>query len=203
MYSQALVPYQRGGLSRYQQPIQGEFVETSKSSKFDDFMDGVQNIVSVAGMLPGVGVVPDLVNAGVYAARGKGAEAAMSAASAIPIAGDAIGGARIAAKGLDGINTVSKVKPGRTMLQVSEKPKSFGSRVSGAAKWLGKGALGMGKDALMFSAISYLPMMLMGGGGEGGGSSSRSIDIPPYYIDPLSRQMMMEDRAINRLNQLR
>jgi hypothetical protein len=59
-------------------------------------MGWVHGTLDGAGFIPGLGAVPDLVNAGLYAARGEGGEALWSLGAAVPIAGDAAKGAKIA-----------------------------------------------------------------------------------------------------------
>ncbi len=55
-------------------------------------VDTVQDIISLGGLIPGLGDPLDLINAGVYAARGKGEEALWSLGSAAPFVGTYIGG---------------------------------------------------------------------------------------------------------------
>ena len=71
-------------------------------------LDGVQTALDVAGFVPGVGIVADLANAGISAARGDFAGAALNAAAAIPIAGDALKGGKMAAKGVDAATTAAR-----------------------------------------------------------------------------------------------
>lgn len=61
-------------------------------------LDGLQFALDIAGCIPVFGAIPDLINAGVSLMRGNFAEAAMSAVSAIPGIGDAVGAAKIAGK---------------------------------------------------------------------------------------------------------
>ncbi|MGV5309801.1 hypothetical protein ACV4V9_20475, partial [Pseudomonas aeruginosa] len=49
--------------------------------------DGLQTTLDVAGLIPGVGEIADLANAGISLARGDYAGAALSLVSAIPFAG--------------------------------------------------------------------------------------------------------------------
>lgn len=63
-------------------------------------MDKAQAILGAVGFIPYVGVLADLVNSGIYAARGKGVEASISFISAVPGLGDAVGLAYKAAKGI-------------------------------------------------------------------------------------------------------
>ena len=94
---------------------------------FDDAMDaagdaarGVGNAISnasisdightaldVAGMVPVIGEAADLANAGWYLAEGDKTNAALSAASAIPLAGNFATGAKWAKKGVDAVDLVS------------------------------------------------------------------------------------------------
>ena len=94
---------------------------------FDDAMDaagdaarGAGNAVSnasisdightaldVAGMVPVIGEAADLANAGWYLAEGDKTNAALSAAGAIPFAGNAATGAKWAKRGVDAVDMVS------------------------------------------------------------------------------------------------
>ena len=51
------------------------------------------------GFVPGLGAIPDLINAGIYAAEGDAVNASLSAVAAIPLAGDAIKGGVLIGKG--------------------------------------------------------------------------------------------------------
>ncbi|MEU4066519.1 DUF3990 domain-containing protein [Streptomyces wedmorensis] len=67
--------------------------------------------LDVVGMVPVVGEAADLVNAGIYAAEGDWKNAALSAAAAIPVAGNVATGAKLAknvAKAVDGGTAVAK-----------------------------------------------------------------------------------------------
>lgn len=56
-----------------------------------DVLDNTQLVLDLAGLVPGVGEVADAANVGISVARGKYIDAALSAVSLIPVAGDAIG----------------------------------------------------------------------------------------------------------------
>jgi hypothetical protein len=63
---------------------------TTPAAPPDDGAWGVvHGALDMLGFIPKLGAVPDLVNAGIYAARGKHDEARMSAIAAIPYVGDA------------------------------------------------------------------------------------------------------------------
>lgn len=59
-------------------------------------VDALQLLLDLAGMIPGAGAVPDLLNAGISAAKGDYIGAALSVVSAVPGLGDAAGAAKIA-----------------------------------------------------------------------------------------------------------
>lgn len=59
----------------------------------------VHGALDVAGFIPGLGAVPDLVNAGIYALEGNTVEAGISAVAAIPGFGDAVKGGALVVKG--------------------------------------------------------------------------------------------------------
>jgi hypothetical protein len=63
-----------------------------------DGWDVVHGVLDVAGFVPGLGAVPDLLNAGLYAVRGDLGNAALSAAAAVPLFGDAAKGTAMAVK---------------------------------------------------------------------------------------------------------
>lgn len=73
-----------------------------------DVLDAVQVGLDVAGMIPAVGNIADVVNAGVSVARGNYGEAALNLAAAIPGAGQAVAAAKLTAKAA-AIVTVAKV----------------------------------------------------------------------------------------------
>jgi hypothetical protein len=74
----------------------GDGMRARKAQQMDSTLDTIQGGLSMAGMLPGVGVIPDLVNAATYAARGKWGDAAMSGLQAIPFLGDLVGAKKVA-----------------------------------------------------------------------------------------------------------
>ena len=48
-------------------------------------LDGIQTALDLAGFAPGVGAVPDLLNAAISACRGNWAEAGLSILAAVPL----------------------------------------------------------------------------------------------------------------------
>ncbi|WP_375447099.1 type VI secretion system tube protein TssD [uncultured Fibrella sp.] len=80
------------------------------------FMEGLHGVLDVVGMIPVIGEVADLANAAIYTSEGRYGEAALSAASAIPLAGNIVGAAKF----------------GRRALKVADK-------LGDASKLVGKG----------------------------------------------------------------
>ena len=58
-------------------------------------IDALQLVLDLAGMIPGAGAIPDLINAAISLCRGDFVGALFSAGSAIPVLGDAAGAAKI------------------------------------------------------------------------------------------------------------
>ena len=73
-------------------------------------IDGVQGVLDVAGLAPGVGAAFDLANAGIYYLRGDYVNAATSAFSAIPGVGDFATATKFANKGIKVAQKVQKVQ---------------------------------------------------------------------------------------------
>ena len=60
--------------------------------------DGLHTSLDAAGLTPGVGIVPDALNAVIYAAQGDAVNAGISAAAMLPAVGQAAGLSRLAGK---------------------------------------------------------------------------------------------------------
>lgn len=71
-------------------------------------LDGVQMALDVAGMAPGVGAIPDLLNAAISVLRGDWFGAGLSIVAAVPLVGDAVGGAKIAYRGAKTMGVMQK-----------------------------------------------------------------------------------------------
>ncbi len=77
---------------------QGADIEIIKSAKTETgygLIDGIQDGLSVLGLVPFAGDVVDGINALIYLARGQHAEAAMSAAAMVPFGGIVSTGLRL------------------------------------------------------------------------------------------------------------
>lgn len=78
-----------------------EIVEAPKPEKksfWGGLLDKVQVVLDVVGLIPGIGEVADLANAGIYAARGDYLNAGLSLAACIPVGGQAATVAKMANK---------------------------------------------------------------------------------------------------------
>ncbi|GIE77713.1 hypothetical protein Aph02nite_36630 [Actinoplanes philippinensis] len=69
----------------------------------------VHTALDVAGMVPVIGEAADLTNAAVYAAEGNWGEAALCAAAAIPVAGNAIAAAKMGRNAKKAINAAEAI----------------------------------------------------------------------------------------------
>ena len=96
---QSLNKYQYclGNPLRYIDP-DGHQTSTADNLKNNSTLDKVQLGISIAGFIPGVGDVGDLVNAGISAARGNYKDAALDLVGAVPVIGSFISGGRRAVK---------------------------------------------------------------------------------------------------------
>ena len=88
-------------------------------------------VLNVAGMVPVIGAPADAINAGWYAAQGDWADAALSAATAIPGVGDVVGGARLAKTGLKIAEDGAEIAEGGIK---AERALKEGSEVASTAK---------------------------------------------------------------------
>lgn len=78
-------------------------IARGKASSNDEpsaFSEGLHGVLDVVGMIPVIGEVADAANAAIYLAQGDYANAAMSAASMIPLAGNVVGAAKLAKTGM-------------------------------------------------------------------------------------------------------
>ncbi len=75
----------------------------------ESVLDGIQLALDVAGFAPGVGAIPDLLNAGISALRGDWASAGLNLLAAVPLIGDVAKATKLAKKGLNSAKAVSNV----------------------------------------------------------------------------------------------
>ena len=110
--------------------------KTSAAGKAHDYVVGPA--LDVVGLVPGYGNVADLANAGIYAARGKKADAALSAASAIPGAGQVATGAKWAKKAAKGVKGLSKAAKAAKTAKKAKKASHAAKAAKRTAKIVNK-----------------------------------------------------------------
>lgn len=101
--------------------------EEKQQLDVDSVLDGIQLALDIAGLAPGVGAIPDLLNASISALRGNWTEAGMSLLAAVPGIGDAAAAAKMAQKGVKAAKTTAK-KAGTAVKDVNKvaKPQTIG-----------------------------------------------------------------------------
>lgn len=100
-------------LSRISAETEEEWKEKEQEELLADkeaLLDGIQTALDLAGFAPGVGAIPDLLNAAISACRGNWAEAGMSVLAAVPGIGDAAAGAKLANRGLKMVKAAKKTE---------------------------------------------------------------------------------------------
>lgn len=86
--------------------------ETEEKTKLnpESVLDGIQLALDAAGLAPGVGAIPDLLNASISALRGDWGAAGLSVLAAVPVIGDVAAGAKLACKGVKIAKSVDKTR---------------------------------------------------------------------------------------------
>jgi hypothetical protein len=95
----------------------------NKKPWWENGLNGLQTVLDVAGLIPGLGEIADGINAGIYAARGDYLNAALSAAAMIPGAGWGATAAKYSNKAgniADAVNTGSRVAGGKPPIVIGE-----------------------------------------------------------------------------------
>ncbi|MDP9794715.1 RHS repeat-associated protein [Catenuloplanes nepalensis] len=145
--------------------------------------------LDVVGLVPGVGEVADLANAAWYAAEGDYANAALSAASAVPFAGyaaSAVKGAKYVAKGVDaaqgaaksadtarsGAKAANAAQGGGRAAPAAPKAASGGGGPTAGAKASGGG--GSAAPAKSAGGAAPAKASARSSGGAGAGSSAKA-----------------------------
>lgn len=86
----------------------------------EEMLDGLQMALDAAGLFPGLGAIPDLLNACISACRGDWAGAGLSVFAAIPGAGDVAGAAKLIRNGAKIARKTKKVKSAAKLESMSE-----------------------------------------------------------------------------------
>jgi hypothetical protein len=145
--------------------------DAEQAAKHMSLSDLGHTALDVASFVPGLGTVTGLVNAGWYAAEGDWGNAALSAATAIPIAGDFVDAAKVgkdaitigkdvetavklgedAAKATEDGAKIAKdakdIKEGKDVAQAVDKSAATAAKASGPVAY---GSTDLGKTAIEF-----------------------------------------------------
>lgn len=121
---------------------QSDIVKDDYSIDADSVLNGIQMALDAAGFLPGVGAVPDLVNASISALRGNWLDAGMSVLAAVPLIGDAAAAGKIAYRGM------KMAKVGRTT--IAKQAKKYISKSITKDELLAKGICKSEKEVKAF-----------------------------------------------------
>lgn len=100
-------------LSQQRKETQDEWEKKEQAELLNDtdaLLDGIQTALDLAGFIPGVGAIPDLLNAAIYAVRGDKLNASLSVLAAVPAIGDAAAAAKIAGKGVKAAKAAKAAK---------------------------------------------------------------------------------------------
>lgn len=103
-------------LPKEQPQTQEELDEEAKVElTAEDMLDGLQMALDAAGMFPGLGAIPDLLNACISACRGDWANAGLCLFAAIPGIGDAAGAAKLMKNGAKMAKKSKKLQAARKL----------------------------------------------------------------------------------------
>lgn len=86
--------------------------ETEEKFKVEpeSVLDGIQLALDAAGLAPGIGAIPDLLNASISAIKGDWRAAGLSVLAAVPVIGDAATAAKFAQKGIKAAKAIKKAE---------------------------------------------------------------------------------------------
>lgn len=93
----------------------------------DALLDGIQTALDLAGFAPGVGAMPDLLNAAIYAVRGDKLNAGLSLLAAVPGIGDAAAATKIVGKG---VKAAKAAKKGAVTQKTANVGQPFGTTLT-------------------------------------------------------------------------
>lgn len=98
----------------------------------ESVLDGIQTALDVAGFVPGLGAIPDLLNAGISALRGDWVNAGMCVLAAVPGVGDVAAAGKLAYKGTKLAGAT--VKTSKTLNKSAKVSASTAKKTTGVSK---------------------------------------------------------------------
>nr|WP_144415314.1 hypothetical protein [Paenibacillus durus] len=131
-----------------------------KKGFWSKFLDVTQVVLDVVGCIPGVGEIADVANAGISLARGDYKGAALSLASAIPFAGWAAAGAKIARDAMKAGSMLAKATD--KVVSVAKAAKEVAQSMSSTGT-LGKvftGARNLGSNLSQSDVLQKMQKMM-------------------------------------------
>lgn len=109
-------------------------------------LDGVQMVLDVAGMAPGVGAVPDLLNAAISVVRGDWLGAGLSVVAAVPGVGDVVGGAKIAYRGAKIATKSANATKNARLVGTAKAPSKETKSIMNSSTSSSRDSVGTGKS---------------------------------------------------------
>lgn len=149
-----------------QEEEEEEIVEQEEEKSGWGFLDSLQLGLDIVGMIPVIGEVADVVNAGISVARGDYAGAAMSLAAAIPGAGTAVTAAKLTTKAVKATKAMSKatkaVKAADKALGVSKAVKATANAASAVKGKVVTAARNIQESMDKLAAVQKLKKSMLG-----------------------------------------
>ena len=145
---------------------------------WDDVLDGVQIGLDIVGMIPAVGNIADLANAGISVGRGDYTGAALSMAAAIPGAGLVAGGAKLAKRAIGVAKTVDKT---------TDVARAMKRGIKNEAKVIGD--MNLTKNNKTFTAIDP--------------KTGNAINVKPDAIDTKQLTEIKDTKYVSNTKQIR
>jgi len=143
-----------------------------------DAMQDLHTVLGLSGMIPAIGNVADLVDAGIYGLEGEGGQALLSLTSALPIAGLLAGG-------------IKTVKGGAKAIKGGTKALSKADVAKEAER------MGMAQDVVgKFGGDISDPKLVSGIHDEISGATTRMFDMDRDFMKPLLKSGYSTDDAI-------
>lgn len=94
--------------------------EEKQKIEIESVLDAIQLALDAAGLAPGVGAIPDLLNASISALRGDWGAAGLSVLAAVPVIGDAATAAKFAQKGVKAAKAAKKAEMATTTTNIGQ-----------------------------------------------------------------------------------
>lgn len=111
--------------------------ELAENAKLDvnAILDGIQTALDLAGFAPGLGAVPDLLNAAISACRGNWAEAGLSVLAAVPGIGDAAAATKLVGRGVKAAKKTGKVGDAVKTVNKTDKTANVGKMTKASEEY--------------------------------------------------------------------